>query len=54
MEWLGQKPGIKDVNSWTVLKKEGEQKNMGSSWMVIRELKKGLFCLLVVLFSPFH
>lgn len=52
MEWLGQKPSIKDVNSRTVLKKEGEQKNMGSSWMVIRELKKDLFCLLVVLFPP--
>lgn len=54
MGWLGQKPGRKDGNSRTVFGKGRGAEKWGSSWMVIQELKKGLFCLLhgSFFFSP--
>lgn len=46
MGWLGQKPGRKDRNSRTVSGRGRGAEKWGGSWMVIQELKKGLFCLL--------
>lgn len=51
--WLGQKPSRKDGNSRTVFGRGRGAEKWGSSWMVIQELKKGLFCLLRgFFFSP--